>query len=168
MLWFSKPRFYLGIAHQTLTTRFWGCCVRCAAAQGARTLRPLPRSVRSYISAEGMSLRNAKEFLLRQSRSLRKRRSALRAASLQWRQDLCRAQEAVQDPDSSQLLEGMRRSLEEVSPGRCPCSGAGCHRASHSPGINSAAAVVLLMWAWGPSWMWVWERNLLFLGLNLL
>ncbi|XP_068850625.1 centrosomal protein of 164 kDa isoform X5 [Aphelocoma coerulescens] len=69
--------------------------------------------VRSYISAEGTALRNAKEFLLRQTRSLRKRRSALRAASLQWRQDLCRAQEAVQDPDSSQLLEGMRRNLEE-------------------------------------------------------
>ncbi|KAM4757195.1 centrosomal protein of 164 kDa isoform 2-T2 [Cyanocitta cristata] len=69
--------------------------------------------VRSYISAEGTALRNAKEFLLRQTRSLRKRRSALRAASLQWRQDLCRAQEAVQDPDSSQLLEGMRHNLEE-------------------------------------------------------
>ncbi|XP_031989537.1 centrosomal protein of 164 kDa isoform X1 [Corvus moneduloides] len=69
--------------------------------------------VRSYISAEGTALRNAKEFLLRQTRSLRKRRSALRAASLQWRQDLCKAQEALQDPDSSQLLEGMRRNLEE-------------------------------------------------------
>uniref|UniRef100_A0A8C3ERV6 Centrosomal protein of 164 kDa n=1 Tax=Corvus moneduloides TaxID=1196302 RepID=A0A8C3ERV6_CORMO len=84
-----------------------------AASQGARTLGPLPRSVRSYISAEGTALRNAKEFLLRQTRSLRKRRSALRAASLQWRQDLCKAQEALQDPDSSQLLEGMRRNLEE-------------------------------------------------------
>ncbi|XP_027737144.1 centrosomal protein of 164 kDa [Empidonax traillii] len=69
--------------------------------------------VRSYISAEGISLRNAKEFLLRQTRSMRKRHSALKAARVQWRQDLQRAQEAVQDPHSSQLLEGMRQNLEE-------------------------------------------------------
>ncbi|NWT59202.1 CE164 protein, partial [Erythrocercus mccallii] len=71
--------------------------------------------VRSYISAEGQSLRSAKEFLLRQSRSLRQRRSALRAASLHWHQDLCRAQEAVQDPNSSQLLQGMHWNLEEAA-----------------------------------------------------
>ncbi|XP_068028256.1 centrosomal protein of 164 kDa [Anomalospiza imberbis] len=69
--------------------------------------------VQSYISAEGQSLRSAKEFLLRQSRSLRQRRSALRAARLQWGQDLRRAQEAVQDPHSSQLLQGMRQNLEK-------------------------------------------------------
>ncbi|RLV93742.1 hypothetical protein DV515_00013363, partial [Chloebia gouldiae] len=69
--------------------------------------------VQSYISAEGQSLRSAKEFLLRQSRSLRQRRSALRAARLQWGRDLRRAQGAVQDPHSSQLLQGMRQNLEE-------------------------------------------------------
>ncbi|XP_050178821.1 centrosomal protein of 164 kDa isoform X2 [Myiozetetes cayanensis] len=69
--------------------------------------------VRSYLSAEGISLQNAKEFLLRQTRSMRKRHSALKAARVQWRQDLQRAQEAVQDPHSSQLLEGMRQNLEE-------------------------------------------------------
>ncbi|XP_071432453.1 centrosomal protein of 164 kDa isoform X2 [Pithys albifrons albifrons] len=69
--------------------------------------------VRSYISAEGISLRNAKEFLLRQTRSMRKRHSALKAAKVQWHQDLQKAQEAVQDPHSSQLLEGMRQNLEE-------------------------------------------------------
>ncbi|TRZ15892.1 hypothetical protein HGM15179_011240 [Zosterops borbonicus] len=69
--------------------------------------------VQSYISTEGQSLRSAKEFLLRQSRSLRQRRSALKAASLQWHHNLHRAQEAEQDPNSSQLLQGMRQNLEE-------------------------------------------------------
>uniref|UniRef100_A0A8C4V5D4 Centrosomal protein of 164 kDa n=1 Tax=Falco tinnunculus TaxID=100819 RepID=A0A8C4V5D4_FALTI len=70
-------------------------------------------SVRSYISAEGISIRNAKEFLVRQTRSVRKRHTALKAAKQQWRQDMQKAQEVVQDPDSSQLLEGMRKNLEE-------------------------------------------------------
>ncbi|NXT00645.1 CE164 protein, partial [Jacana jacana] len=69
--------------------------------------------VRSYISAEGISIRNAKEFLLRQTRSMRKRHTALKAAKQQWCQEMERAQEAVQDPDSSQLLEGVRKNLEE-------------------------------------------------------
>ncbi|KFP58895.1 Centrosomal protein of 164 kDa, partial [Cathartes aura] len=69
--------------------------------------------VRSYISAEGISIRNAKEFLVRQTRSMRKRHTALKAAKQQWRQDMRKAQEAVQDPDSSQLLEGVRKNLEE-------------------------------------------------------
>lgn len=111
------PSFWLGFAHQALSTHFWGCSVRCAAARGARTALPVPCSVQRYISAEGQSLRSAKEFLLRQSRSLRQQRSALRAASLQWHRDLHRAQEAVQDPNSSKLLQGMHRNLEEVSPG---------------------------------------------------
>ncbi|KFV78846.1 Centrosomal protein of 164 kDa, partial [Struthio camelus australis] len=69
--------------------------------------------VRSYISAEGISIRNAKEFLVRQTRSMRKRHTALKAAKQQWRQDMQKAQEVVQDPDSSHLLEGVRRNLEE-------------------------------------------------------
>ncbi|NXH78481.1 CE164 protein, partial [Hydrobates tethys] len=69
--------------------------------------------VRSYISAEGISIRNAKEFLVRQTRSMRKRHMALKAAKQQWRQDMQKAQEVVQDPDSSQLLEGVRKNLEE-------------------------------------------------------
>ncbi|KFQ41141.1 Centrosomal protein of 164 kDa, partial [Mesitornis unicolor] len=69
--------------------------------------------VRSYISAEEVSIRNAKEFLVRQTRSMKRRHTALRAAKQQWRRDMQRAQEAVQDPDSSQLLEGVRKNLEE-------------------------------------------------------
>ncbi|XP_040390103.1 centrosomal protein of 164 kDa isoform X11 [Cygnus olor] len=69
--------------------------------------------VRSYISAEGISIRNAKEFLVRQTRSMRKRHTALKAAKQQWHQDMQKAQEVVQDLDSSQLLEGVRKNLEE-------------------------------------------------------
>ncbi|KFQ89390.1 Centrosomal protein of 164 kDa, partial [Phoenicopterus ruber ruber] len=69
--------------------------------------------IRSIISAEGISIRNAKEFLVRQTRSMRKRHTALKAAKQQWRQHMQKAQEVVQDPDSSQLLEGVRKNLEE-------------------------------------------------------
>ncbi|KFP05493.1 Centrosomal protein of 164 kDa, partial [Calypte anna] len=69
--------------------------------------------VRSFISAEGISLRNAKEFLARQTRSLRKRKAVLKSAEQQWHQDMKKAEEVVQDPDSSQLLEGVRKNLEE-------------------------------------------------------
>ncbi|XP_032304950.1 centrosomal protein of 164 kDa isoform X10 [Coturnix japonica] len=69
--------------------------------------------VRSYISAEGVSIRKAKEFLVRQTHSMRKRHTALKAAKQQWHQDVQKAQEVVQDPDNSQLLEGMRKNLEE-------------------------------------------------------
>uniref|UniRef100_A0A8C3GNL6 Centrosomal protein 164 n=1 Tax=Cairina moschata TaxID=8855 RepID=A0A8C3GNL6_CAIMO len=69
--------------------------------------------VRSYISAEGISIRNAKEFLVRQTRSMRKRHTALKAARQRWHQDMQEAQEVVQDRDSSQLLEGVRKNLEE-------------------------------------------------------
>uniref|UniRef100_A0A8V0ZU48 Centrosomal protein 164 n=1 Tax=Gallus gallus TaxID=9031 RepID=A0A8V0ZU48_CHICK len=69
--------------------------------------------VRSYISAEGVSIRKAKEFLVRQTHSMRKRHTALKAAKQQWHQDVQKAQEVVQDPNNSQLLEGMRKNLEE-------------------------------------------------------
>ncbi|NXK80800.1 CE164 protein, partial [Amazona guildingii] len=69
--------------------------------------------VRSYISAEGISIRNAKEFLVNQTRSMRKRHMALKAAKQQWSQDMQKAQEVVQDPESSQHLEGLRKNLEE-------------------------------------------------------
>ncbi|XP_063034427.1 centrosomal protein of 164 kDa isoform X3 [Melospiza melodia melodia] len=69
--------------------------------------------VQSFLSAEGQSLRSAKEFLQRQSRSLRRRQSALRAASLQWHQRLRGAQGAEQGAHSSQLLQGVRQNLQE-------------------------------------------------------
>ncbi|XP_054854600.1 centrosomal protein of 164 kDa isoform X2 [Eublepharis macularius] len=69
--------------------------------------------VRHYISAEGASIKNAKEFLVHQTRSMRKRQTTLRAVKQHWRHDLQRAQEAMQDPSRSQVLEGVRRNLEE-------------------------------------------------------
>uniref|UniRef100_A0A7M4DW79 Centrosomal protein of 164 kDa n=1 Tax=Crocodylus porosus TaxID=8502 RepID=A0A7M4DW79_CROPO len=93
-------------------------------AHSSRQTAPLPLQnhedgdlwlddIRHYISAQGISIRNAKEFLERQTRSMRKRHTALKAARQQWRHDMQQAQEAVQDPDSSQLLEGVRQNLEE-------------------------------------------------------
>ncbi|XP_064029229.1 centrosomal protein of 164 kDa isoform X2 [Pogoniulus pusillus] len=69
--------------------------------------------LRSLISAESLSLHSAKEFLRRQARSVRRRHTALRAAKQQWHQDLQKAQEVVQDPDTSQLLGDIHRNLEE-------------------------------------------------------
>ncbi|KAM6312676.1 uncharacterized protein O3Q21_010514 [Podargus strigoides] len=69
--------------------------------------------VRSCISEEQISIRNAKEFLVHQIHSMKKRHTVLKAAKQQWRQDMQKAQEVVQDPDSSQLLEAVHKNLEE-------------------------------------------------------
>lgn len=75
-------------------------------------------SARHYLSAEGVALRNAKEFLVRQSRSMRRRQTALKAAQEHWRQELASAQEAAKDPPGTKALEDMCKDLEEVrSPG---------------------------------------------------
>lgn len=94
-------------------------------------------SVRSFISAEEISIRNAKEFLARQTHSMRKRHMALRAARQQWHQDLQKAWEAAQDPDSSQLLEDVHKNLEEVSPRALPALRPGVSRPWGCAGIGS-------------------------------
>ena len=71
-------------------------------------------SVRHYLSAEGMALRSAKEFLVRQTRSMRRRQTALKAAQQHWRQELASAQEAAKDPPDTKALEDVRKDLEEV------------------------------------------------------
>lgn len=71
-------------------------------------------SVRHYLSAEGMALRSAKEFLVRQTRSMRRRQSALKAAQQHWRRELARAPEATKDPPGTKALEDARQDLEEV------------------------------------------------------
>ncbi|KAH0623401.1 hypothetical protein JD844_031674 [Phrynosoma platyrhinos] len=68
--------------------------------------RCLLDQVRHYISAEGSSLKTTKEFLVRQTRSMRKRQTVLRAAKQHWSHDL-------QDAGHSQALEGVLRNLEE-------------------------------------------------------
>ncbi|XP_026892401.2 centrosomal protein of 164 kDa isoform X7 [Acinonyx jubatus] len=70
-------------------------------------------SVRHYLSAEGLALRSAKEFLVRQTRSMRRRQTALKAAQQHWRQELAGAQEAAQDPPGTKALEDVRKDLEE-------------------------------------------------------
>uniref|UniRef100_A0A452T4J2 Centrosomal protein of 164 kDa n=1 Tax=Ursus maritimus TaxID=29073 RepID=A0A452T4J2_URSMA len=70
-------------------------------------------SVRHYLSAEGMALRSAKEFLVRQTRSMRRRQTALKAAQQHWRQELASAQEAAKDPPDTKALEDVRKDLEE-------------------------------------------------------
>ncbi|XP_026564826.1 centrosomal protein of 164 kDa [Pseudonaja textilis] len=72
----------------------------------------LLNQVRHYISSEGASLKTAKEFLVRQTRSMRKRRTALRAAKQHWYGGL-QGTPTVQDSGHSQVLEGVRRNLEE-------------------------------------------------------
>ncbi|XP_058050200.1 centrosomal protein of 164 kDa isoform X3 [Ahaetulla prasina] len=72
----------------------------------------LLNQVRHYISSEGASLKTAKEFLLCQTRSMRKRRTALRAAKQHWYGGL-QGTPTVQDSGHSQVLEGVRRNLEE-------------------------------------------------------
>ncbi|VFV37578.1 centrosomal protein of 164 kda-like [Lynx pardinus] len=70
-------------------------------------------SVRHYLSAEGLALRSAKEFLVRQTRSMRRRQTALKAAQQHWCQELAGAQEAAQDPPGTKALEDVRKDLEE-------------------------------------------------------
>ncbi|XP_027961728.1 centrosomal protein of 164 kDa isoform X5 [Eumetopias jubatus] len=70
-------------------------------------------SVRHYLSAEGMALRSAKEFLVRQTRSMRRRQTALKAAQQHWRRELASAQEAAKDPPGTKALEDACKDLEE-------------------------------------------------------
>ncbi|KAM9768530.1 centrosomal protein of 164 kDa isoform 7-T7 [Dama dama] len=65
-------------------------------------------SARHYVSAEGVALRNAKDFLVRQSRSMRRRQTALKAAQQHWRQ------EAAKDLPGTTALEEETRHLDET------------------------------------------------------
>ena len=51
---------------------------------------------------------------MRQTRSMRRRQTALKAAQQHWRQELAGAQEAAQDPPGTKALEDVRKDLEEV------------------------------------------------------
>ncbi|XP_045412352.1 centrosomal protein of 164 kDa isoform X6 [Lemur catta] len=70
-------------------------------------------NVRHYLSAEGVALRNAKAFLVQQTRSMRRRQTALKAAQQHWRRELAGAQEAAEDPTGTKALGDVRRNLEE-------------------------------------------------------
>uniref|UniRef100_A0A673VB28 Centrosomal protein of 164 kDa n=1 Tax=Suricata suricatta TaxID=37032 RepID=A0A673VB28_SURSU len=70
-------------------------------------------STRQYLSTEGLALRSAKEFLVQQTRSMRRRQTALRAARQRWCQELAGRQEAAREPPGTTDLEDMRKDLEE-------------------------------------------------------
>ncbi|XP_073922760.1 centrosomal protein of 164 kDa isoform X3 [Castor canadensis] len=69
--------------------------------------------VRHYLSAEGIAVRSAKEFLVRQTRSMRRRQTALKAAQKHWRHELASAQEEAEDPPGTKVLEDVRKNMEE-------------------------------------------------------
>ncbi|KAL1782015.1 centrosomal protein of 164 kDa isoform X1 [Sigmodon hispidus] len=70
-------------------------------------------SVRHFLSAEGVAVRSAKEFLVRQTRSMRRRQTALKAAQQHWRHELANAQEVDEDLPGAKILESMRKNLDE-------------------------------------------------------
>ncbi|XP_015990374.2 centrosomal protein of 164 kDa isoform X6 [Rousettus aegyptiacus] len=70
-------------------------------------------SIRHYFSAEAVALRGAKEFLVRQTHSMRRRQTALKAAQRYWRQELASAQEAAKDVPGTKTLNDVRKDLEE-------------------------------------------------------
>ncbi|KAM6172460.1 centrosomal protein of 164 kDa isoform 2-T2 [Erethizon dorsatum] len=70
-------------------------------------------SVRHYLSAEGMAVRSAKEFLVQQTRSMRRRQTALKAAQQHWRHELASSQEEADDPPGTNTLDDVRKNLEE-------------------------------------------------------
>ncbi|XP_062949495.1 centrosomal protein of 164 kDa isoform X4 [Cynocephalus volans] len=70
-------------------------------------------SVRHYLSAEGIALRSAKEFLVRQTHSMRRRQTALKAAQQHWRHELTSAKEVAKDLLGAESLEDVRKNLEE-------------------------------------------------------
>ncbi|XP_036048001.1 centrosomal protein of 164 kDa isoform X2 [Onychomys torridus] len=70
-------------------------------------------SVRHFLSAEGVAVRSAKEFLVRQTRSMRRRQTALKAAQQHWRHELASAQELDEDLPGTKILENVRKNLDE-------------------------------------------------------
>nr|XP_037861080.1 centrosomal protein of 164 kDa isoform X2 [Chlorocebus sabaeus] len=65
------------------------------------------------LSTEGVALRSAKEFLVRQTHSMRRRQTALKAAQQHWRHELASVQEVAKDPPVIKALEDMRKNLEK-------------------------------------------------------
>ncbi|XP_011381462.1 centrosomal protein of 164 kDa isoform X7 [Pteropus vampyrus] len=70
-------------------------------------------SIRHYFSAEAVALRGAKEFLVRQTHSMRRRQTALKAAQRHWRHELASAQGAAEDVPGTKTLDDVRKDLEE-------------------------------------------------------
>ncbi|XP_021495427.1 centrosomal protein of 164 kDa isoform X2 [Meriones unguiculatus] len=71
-------------------------------------------SIQHFLSAEGVAVRSAKEFLVRQTRSIRRRQTALKASQQHWRHELASSQELDEDLSGTKVLENVRKSLEET------------------------------------------------------
>ncbi|XP_042538857.1 centrosomal protein of 164 kDa isoform X3 [Dipodomys spectabilis] len=84
-----------------------------ALSQSKEETGPSMDSVRHYLSAEGVAVRNAREFLVRQTRSMRKRQTALKAAQQHWHHELAGTPEVAEDPPGATVLEDVRKNLEE-------------------------------------------------------
>lgn len=74
-----------------------------------------PCRVQRTVFAEGATLKTAKEFLVRNTRSMHRRQTALRAAKQHWPCDPQKAPGTAQDFGRFQRLDGVRKSLETVS-----------------------------------------------------
>ncbi|XP_045694271.1 centrosomal protein of 164 kDa isoform X9 [Phyllostomus hastatus] len=70
-------------------------------------------SFRHYLSAEGVALRSAREFLVQQKHSMRRRQIALKAAQQHWHHELASAPDATKDPLGTKALEDVRKDLQE-------------------------------------------------------
>ncbi|XP_036913412.1 centrosomal protein of 164 kDa isoform X3 [Sturnira hondurensis] len=70
-------------------------------------------SFRHYLSAEGVALHSAREFLVRQKHSMRRRQIALKAAQQHWRRELASAPDAPKDSLGTKALEDMQKDLQE-------------------------------------------------------
>ncbi|XP_054448296.1 centrosomal protein of 164 kDa [Pteronotus mesoamericanus] len=70
-------------------------------------------SFRHYLSAEGVALRSAREFLVRQKHSMRRRQIVLKAAQQHWCHELASAPGAAKDPLGTKALEDVRKDLRE-------------------------------------------------------
>ncbi|XP_043852228.1 centrosomal protein of 164 kDa isoform X2 [Dromiciops gliroides] len=74
---------------------------------------PQMDNIRHYLSSEAVFLQSAKEFLVQQTRSVRKRQTALKAAQQQWCHDVDTAQVTSEDLPNSHTLEDIRKNIEE-------------------------------------------------------
>ncbi|XP_028722274.1 centrosomal protein of 164 kDa isoform X2 [Peromyscus leucopus] len=87
--------------------------VSSSLSQSKEDIDPSMDSVRHFLSAEGVAVRSAKEFLVRQTRSMRRRQTALKAAQQHWRHELASAQEMDEDLPGTTVLENVRKNLDE-------------------------------------------------------
>ncbi|XP_068936738.1 centrosomal protein of 164 kDa isoform X2 [Petaurus breviceps papuanus] len=83
------------------------------SSQNNEESTPQLDDIRHYLSSEGVSLRSAKEFLVRQTRSMRKRQTALKAVQQKWRHDVATAEVTSEDLPNSHNLEDIRKNIEE-------------------------------------------------------